>query len=261
VNNIYHYTNAKGLSGILSSKKLWLTESFFLNDPDEIQVGTGQVHIEVMKGILDIYKNRKDKIDGFEFNILELLNEKIKHLREIKSDYIFICSFCKDGDLLSQWKGYANYGEGYSIGISRNYLESIPGCTLKKVVYTEKEEIKILSKILNKYLQNEKLFNNIGNELFINQMIEELFFEAYFFKSPFFREEKEYRLIYKYKDNIDIKQRPGNIGLIPYIEVDLDCNLITEIIIGPKLDFERNRKALILEFPLDKIKKSSNNLQ
>ena len=140
--NIYHYTNALGFSGILTSKKLWLTESYYLNDPDEIQSGTGQVHIEILRNLLRIYEDKNEIRQGFEFTLLKSLNDKVKHLRTFNIDYIFICSFCNDGDLLSQWKGYANYGEGYSIGISKRYLERIPGCRLKKVIYSEKNKTK-----------------------------------------------------------------------------------------------------------------------
>lgn len=36
---LYHYTSFLGLSGILQSKQLWLTDHKFLNDPSEIEHG------------------------------------------------------------------------------------------------------------------------------------------------------------------------------------------------------------------------------
>ena len=36
-NSLYHYTDDKGLEGILKNKELWLTSHKFLNDPMEIK--------------------------------------------------------------------------------------------------------------------------------------------------------------------------------------------------------------------------------
>lgn len=38
--DVWHYTTAAGLSGILRSQTLWATETAFLNDASEIDYGT-----------------------------------------------------------------------------------------------------------------------------------------------------------------------------------------------------------------------------
>ncbi len=36
---IFHYTTYKGLEGILKTRRLWLTDHKYLNDPSEIEHG------------------------------------------------------------------------------------------------------------------------------------------------------------------------------------------------------------------------------
>ncbi|MEW6992526.1 DUF2971 domain-containing protein [Colwelliaceae bacterium 6441] len=89
----YHYTDAQTALKILTKKELWMTHTSFLNDTQEGKE-------------LRIYLNKA------------LLNPEIcKILDYIDSNFeSYICSFSKNGDLLSQWRGYCPDGEGYSIG-------------------------------------------------------------------------------------------------------------------------------------------------
>lgn len=36
---LYHYTDSKGIHGILESKSLWASHAFFMNDPKELTHG------------------------------------------------------------------------------------------------------------------------------------------------------------------------------------------------------------------------------
>src|SRR5882724_8885709 len=48
---LYHYTNAQGLLGMLESKRIWATNSRFMNDPTEIGYAIRLVR-EVMESVL-----------------------------------------------------------------------------------------------------------------------------------------------------------------------------------------------------------------
>jgi hypothetical protein len=49
----------------------------------------------------------------------------------------FVARFCEDGDLLSQWRGYGNDGEGFPLGLSVPWLLGLEndGFRLQRVIY------------------------------------------------------------------------------------------------------------------------------
>lgn len=145
---IYHYTNASGLKGILESKHIFATNTRYLNDLSEINYGKGlgetivRSRLESERACLLAWTDellRKDtdkakasarteydsQIDqkSIAFNILDSLLKLMFNVPLFDRDY-YASSFCEAGDLLSQWRGYANRGGGYAIGIcvKRNRL-------------------------------------------------------------------------------------------------------------------------------------------
>lgn len=89
----YHYTDAETALKILTKKELWMTHISYLNDTQEGK---------------DLPKFLLPRIDNPEIH---------KILDYIDSHYeSYVCSFSKNGDLLSQWRGYCPNGDGYSIG-------------------------------------------------------------------------------------------------------------------------------------------------
>jgi len=89
----FHYTDASTALKILSNNELWLTHTNYLNDKSEG---------------LDILTYLKRYIKTKE--ILALL----KFIDSRTETYT--CSFSKQKDLLSQWRGYCPPEEGYAIG-------------------------------------------------------------------------------------------------------------------------------------------------
>jgi hypothetical protein len=45
---VYHYTNAAGLLGVLSTQQLWMTDTDFLNDAEELAYARGVPPYEVV---------------------------------------------------------------------------------------------------------------------------------------------------------------------------------------------------------------------
>lgn len=280
---LYHYTTPEGLLGILQSQNIWATEATFLNDLYEIQYG-----LEITQEVLNIYiKNKSDFIKDFSQLTLYYF-----HLMNSKEEEIYITSFCEKSDLLSQWKGYTNFGEGYAIGLELGKLinskksKEFDHVSIKKVIYDQRIQTKMVkSKIDLMIHQSQKLIQeDIPNKKNIIQasaksLAYHLNTQSKRFKSSVFKEEKEWRAIYinsTLSKNKRIKNqfRMADSTIVPYIELHLckkahkSCNSlpINEIIIGPKIDFKKAAKSINLVYKnllikLPVIKESNISLQ
>jgi hypothetical protein len=158
---LYHYTTAAGLMGILNSHRLWATNARFLNDPTEIRYAlkvvsdtmreNEQPYKEALKAeptltvpdIAAALSGRKiPRIESWAKDLLEVFD----HQREV-----YVTSFCEQGDLLSQWRGYAA-GGGYAIGVSaREIWQPVnarpgPPVLLRKVIYDPENQRRIVSR-------------------------------------------------------------------------------------------------------------------
>lgn len=122
---------------------------------------------------LEIKKKKKDKENAFLelqklilstkiYNLLNLLTKINKTLciNNILKNYTnetnkYICCFSADGDILSQWRAYANDGKGVSIGFNIEKLKKFLQLTGKeskffKVSYIGYENDKIKDKTIHK---------------------------------------------------------------------------------------------------------------
>lgn len=256
---LYHYTTPQGLVGILQSQKLWATESSFLNDSKEIHHG-----INLAQQIIENYisMNTSDIVKRF-------LNEILENLT-FNYDEIYIVCFSEDGDLLSQWKGYSNFGEGFSIEFDSKELlrekRKFPAVNIafKKVIYTQAEQEKIITSEIDfaiKYV-NEVITQNpeIEKEIISNAASTTAYFiknNSLRFKNNVFSEEKEWRAIYINNERTEEGRQEvcfkisGRI-IVPYMELDIAasagkkewCLPIKKIIVGSKLNLKQTEKSI-----------------
>lgn len=257
---LYHYTTSEGLLGILQNQNIWSTESSFLNDLFEIQYG-----IDITQDILKIHTTKKDifvkKFCKLTISYLNIMNSK--------EEEIYITSFCEKSDLLSQWKGYTNFGEGYAIGLDLQQLtntkhhKDFKNISIKKVIYDKKTQKNIIkSKIKYMIKESKKLIyqDKKNEENIINACAKSL---AYYlnaqskrFKSNSFSEEKEWRIIYinntfSKENRVKNKFRITDSIITPYLELNLSNKNskllpIKEIIIGPKINYKKASKSINL---------------
>jgi len=180
--------------------------------------------------------------------------------------------FClsKEGDLLSQWRGYADDAAGVSIGFSKDYLEWLGGMdvaqektgfTLNKVEY-EKEiqeslikptyvEVKRLSegalklgkrsifdvRSEDEVERDKEKLKDVHYELGMRML--PLFGKLFLLKNRAFREEREWRLIsyFSKTGNDTCSFRALRDRIVPYREFELiksESSSIVKVILGPK---------------------------
>ena len=254
---IYHYTSSEGLLGIVKSKELHLTDFMYLNDPQEIQHGLEIVR----KLILDTAHEKKENTPEQQTlrKFLWTLDSNIlKTGDRLSHDSIFISCFCENGDLLSQWKGYSNFGAGFSIGFNTENIVNKTNDDMflifSKVIYDEQAKKKVINELLNAFITTPILVKPNGDfhEETVLLIISILYTFCVFFKDESFSEENEWRLVYfpfsRLVDTKSVDFKSSHDGIIPFYKFKLDTKLseINSVIIGPKYSYRHNLKSLNL---------------
>lgn len=142
---LFHYTNAKGLMGIIESQSIWATHYAYVNDSEEIRHFLKSRLPDLLRTVVNEYLDELITQDPQHQNIQLLIDQKggrkkivdsfIKETRKVNERILlkdalaepYIASFCTTSGLekgvqkhvpqhglLSQWRGYGNDG-GYAI--------------------------------------------------------------------------------------------------------------------------------------------------
>ena len=249
---LYHYTKCNGVNGILENNCFWATKSDFLNDPKEFS------YIEAI--IRDICKELIKNEDWREMFLKDVLEEKV-FLDGGRNKEYFILSFSKCRDSITMWSEFGNK-TGYNIGFDgKKIIKRIEEDNIIEyhgfVLYEKAHQKEAIRKILNTDLPEEleMSFSNIieagaknrNNEIYRKacrkfQKIAAVY--AMFFKHSAFKEEEEYRFIFKKKAEVLYREKDG--FLIPYIEIPLSNRLlpVKEIVIAPKNHIDLAKKGV-----------------
>src|ERR1700686_440311 len=184
---LWHYTDANGLFGIVSSNQLRFGDSRFLNDRTERVYGTDLLE--------QIFKEEiaKDDRGG-------LTSSLRKHWTLQPPTRLYVCSLSETKESISQWQRYGAGGSGYCIGFAPRGLDSLFDEDLVSriaMIYDEKEQLGLLRAEVHVCLDREP------RSRAANPKAPHLY-EAYFtggvvdqatlcLKNPFFQDEKEWR--------------------------------------------------------------------
>lgn len=110
---IWHYTNASGLIGILEENVLWAGSAAFMNDRHEILTG------------------REEWTTALEPELERLEGDQLRYFRDIghllvsdEPSSVFVASACCEGNNLTMWRNYGGDEAGFSIELD-------PGTPLK----------------------------------------------------------------------------------------------------------------------------------
>ena len=107
---LYHYTDGRGLKGIIESGQIWFTDYRHLNDPSELVHGIDMAH--------DVARMLATGADGRVQMFLEMFIDLFKHANFERTLEFFIASFSRVRDDLGQWRAYADNGRGFAIGFA-----------------------------------------------------------------------------------------------------------------------------------------------
>jgi len=107
---LYHYCSTASFHAIIQSHALWLSSLSLSNDT---LVG------KLVARTIDRLAER----DSLAYEKVSLLKRGIRFFEETFDGLGFCLS--EEGDLLSQWRGYAGDATGVAIGFSKKYLERL----------------------------------------------------------------------------------------------------------------------------------------
>lgn len=265
---LFHYCSTSSFLPIILNKAIWLSSLTLSNDSLE-----GKILSDVLKRVTDRY--------DIDWQTKTVIHEQYKFFEDFFDGLGFCLS--ETGDLLSQWRGYADDGQGFSIGFTKEYLELLsnerdkdkPWFKLHKVIYNPEEQDMAIRPILDEIksdVESGKLKIPIQNALLISnesiksnaeeyeKSIRPLFIKLlstvanmFALKSEAFSEEREWRLVSLMlrSQSDDCLFRYNRDRLIPYRQfklIKLSDNIISDVIIGPKniTPIEIVNKLLIL---------------
>jgi hypothetical protein len=244
---LYHYTGQLGIMGIINSGELWATKVQYMNDSTEFERA-----VDIANKTL--YKCIGDTLVAEPTEPLPWMLERLENITNVNTCSV---SFCRDPDLLSQWRGYSGSGGGYAIGFFSSVLLEMASkhtCRLGRCIYDESIQIGIINELIE---QTKRLYSGkqdmhpqalrtFVSDKFANALIE----CGAFFKHKAFFEEDEWRLVTGVKSYRDsaFDFRMGTSMTIPYYHLDVGGgswrNKIADIMIGPCPHPQLSKKAV-----------------
>ena len=184
-----HYTNLESAISILGGGDLWLTNSRYSNDDEELNYGH-----RLVDAVIDELEH-DSSADTSRVHWLRTLH---KQLRAARGDQVYVCCFCEQDNLLSQWRGYAENGGGISIEFDPDGFTAVagPGCPhglmrLWKVFYDPEQQKKIIRECVE-----YPYWPAADEDARTRWVVDALQFFMPTFKNSDFREEQERRLIF-----------------------------------------------------------------
>lgn len=141
---LFHYTNAAGAEGIISSSSLWATEIRYLNDYSELKTATN-----VIRSILQHTRSDSDLPNQRAATFVEMLDRHIIGFDFVKS--ICVASLSAEPNMLSQWRAYAPRN-GYALGFDAGGLISkarSQDFLLIRCTYDQDEKAMLLHHLVN----------------------------------------------------------------------------------------------------------------
>ena len=243
---LYHYCSTSTFLSIIQRRCLWLSDINTMNDYGEMHWSYA-LFIEAANTILDVVGT--DFVDEVD---------KIIHQGQTRI-LPMLCAFSTDGDVLSQWRAYAEDGSGVAIGFNSAKIAGL-SVRVASIEYSREKQIGHFRSWL---LAMHEVYNGITEEKrkkFLFDKCAYFSVDMAFFKNPAFAEEKEVRILRAIPVNHDgngwsLRDSGGtgervsrkklpilfraarNGGVISYVEMPLHGlgnDLIVEVVVGPK---------------------------
>jgi hypothetical protein len=247
VSEVWHYTSAEGLIGILQSGKVFSTQVTCLNDSME-QRYFGDLLYEAAQPL--IAQNTDPHFGVF----LELAKEGYLK-RDFATAWHFVACFSEEADDLGQWRGYGGGECGYSIGFRCDgllaALQKRPGGGLFAPMQYADQTHRF---VVDDTLRIAKIFFDVGWQKrgvtdikrwaleFLVAFFWQLDIFASTTKHPTFAPEKERRILVALQDNQhqELEFRQKRTLLARHLPIDLTVEVagrkilpISRICVGP----------------------------
>lgn len=114
----YHYCSVETMKSIIENKEFWISDAYRCNDYTEFKYIDG-----LLQEILEGYKSQQDTNSNTKKDILKEICEVKAYFQKKNIIAPFLICFSKNGDKLSQWRGYAKDASGVSVGVNLENIE------------------------------------------------------------------------------------------------------------------------------------------
>jgi hypothetical protein len=224
--NLYHYSRVEGIYGIIEQQLLHASNVEFMNDASEITFGVSEFdRVQMVSPIISRPTTGANLMTKAIFRYL------IDHAERTIEAYA-VC-FCRQDDLLSQWRGYGSRDSMYSMKFSGSQLNRYvsPFCVLAPIAYlpvARADRIWALIRRCNEVLDAAKIRAadvTPQNVRYLASSVQSSFaLTVLLMKNDAFKEEKEWRLVYSpsflsqpERSKVLVKTRGGLA--VPYVEI------------------------------------------
>ncbi len=253
---VWHYTDAAGLLGILTSQSLFASAASAMNDAEELSYGE---HL-----FRDAWDNYKAEKPNLELPTVRFMDEILGTALFDDESAVYALSASLEGDLLNQWHHYGS-SSGYAVGIDSSIgfaaqpqptktqnempiiYKSLFPLGWGRVVYSEPKQQSLARAFIPLILQatpggpaswahaanTDKWPDAVNQERTILRSL------ACFLKNPAFAAEREARFVTDYaSDDGRPEFRVSGGRLLPFTRLaSVSGRLpIREIIVGPTAD-------------------------
>jgi hypothetical protein len=265
---IYHYCGAEAFAQIIRTRTMWHTAFTALNDATERTWGFTQ------------FQDAADKLRKLcGANFIDRISEIVRLTQD--HSVAMISSYSLNGDLLSQWRAYADDGRGVAIGFSPQELK-MPANPLRVLYDRAAQRKELTNNILHVFKVEKKQFGFRYDERFREHWFN-FGLDLCAYKHPAFAEEIEIRRVHvtgvalneeerrliplgaidgdgvRRSGPVPVNYRVRNGVQIPYVSLDITDggknSPIKEIVLGPKNpDSEANVEMFLTGVGWNKVK-------
>ena len=187
---MWHYTDAEGAFGIITTGCLYFGDVRYLNDRTELVYA---------RRLIDDTLNAAIEL-GDEFGVMSAAR---RFIAEGALDVrLFACSFSESKDILSQWQRYGADGAGYCLGFDAAKLDKLLGTRVRRyrMIYDAPRQKHMLASLAHdhhaEYVQ-KLAGSSVRDPVWLYGSVLAVILEqaSLQIKNPAFRDEREWRYI------------------------------------------------------------------
>ncbi|MEH6660819.1 MAG: DUF2971 domain-containing protein [Parasphingorhabdus sp.] len=188
---LYHYCSSSTLLSILEHGKLRFSDINMMNDPREWGYAY-ELFERAANALLEMVPDHA-ALEGLDAGFLDEVDAYLSP-KQLISHPVITC-FSKEPDVLSQWRGYADDGRGWSIGFNGKAIDAMPVSLLEVVYDPDQQLTEVQNFLAAMYIIWREKDGEFRDAVGRDAAMLASFLHAY--KHPSFREEQEIRAIHE----------------------------------------------------------------
>lgn len=245
---LYYYCAPETLLSLFENKCFWLTSLTQSNDALE-----GRWMLREWLSKFGSGKEERLQQIGARVLVDGVLDDNLS---------LGVC-FSEDGDVLSQWRGYAANGSGFAVGFRRGKLEELTDeqVALSKIGYgyRDLEDVnEVIGTLAEAFIGDAQRFRGDPAQIVqasLDPTPEKLALQRraamalFRVKNDAFYEEREWRLhlFERPKEIPELKFRATAKGVSPYKEIKFPADAVCAIVLGPRNQTPESVVSALLE--------------